>query len=123
MTMRALLCLMALAVAMGTPPDTAEAHAFLLRSEPTVGNTVREGPRQVHLWFSEPVEPAFSGIDLTNGTGTALRAQNFGVVAGHPDQMTVDLPPLGPGTYRVSWHVVSVDTHATEGSFTFTVKP
>jgi hypothetical protein len=31
--------------------------------------------------------------------------------------------PLTPGTYRVSWRVVSVDTHPTEGNFTFTIKP
>lgn len=121
--MKVLLAVAALAIAALAPVDGAEAHAFLLRSEPTVGSTVREGPRRVHLWFSESVEPAFSGIDVTNGTGTPLKTQNFGVVAGHPDQATADLPPLGPGTYRVSWHVVSVDTHATEGNFTFTVKP
>ena len=28
---------------------------------------------------------------------------------------------LKPGTYTVSWHVLSVDTHRTEGSYRFTV--
>lgn len=112
-----------LAIATTAPLAAAEAHAFLLRSEPTVGSTMREAPKQVHLWFSEPVEPAFSGIALANESGAALKGQGFGLVAGHPDQMTIDLPPLGPGTYRVKWHVVSVDTHMTEGSFTFSVKP
>jgi methionine-rich copper-binding protein CopC len=28
---------------------------------------------------------------------------------------------LSPGTYRVHWHVLSVDTHKTEGSFSFRV--
>jgi hypothetical protein len=37
--------------------------------------------------------------------------------------MRVSLKPVGPGTYRVSWHVVSVDTHPTEGNFTFRVAP
>ena len=35
--------------------------------------------------------------------------------------MRVSLKSLSPGTYRVRWHVLSVDTHKTEGSFTFTV--
>jgi copper resistance protein C len=35
--------------------------------------------------------------------------------------MRVGLKPLSPGTYRVRWHVLSVDTHRTEGSFTFHV--
>ena len=33
----------------------------------------------------------------------------------------LDLDRLPPGTYLVSWHVVSVDTHPTEGTFTFEV--
>jgi len=33
------------------------------------------------------------------------------------------VPPLAPGRYRVKWHVLSVDTHVTEGDFTFTVAP
>ena len=111
-----------LAIAIAAPHN-AEAHAFLLRSEPVVGGVVREAPKQVHLWFSEPVELAFSGIELSSATGSALNGQNLGLVTGHPDQMTIDLPSLAPGLYRVKWHVVSVDTHVTEGTFTFTVKP
>jgi copper resistance protein C len=34
----------------------------------------------------------------------------------------VSLKPLPPGSYKVHWHAVSVDTHATDGTFTFTVK-
>jgi len=33
----------------------------------------------------------------------------------------VSLPPLPNGTYRVFWRVLSVDTHATEGDYTFEV--
>jgi hypothetical protein len=35
--------------------------------------------------------------------------------------LQVPLKPLGPGTYRVKWRVLSVDTHVTEGDFTFRV--
>jgi hypothetical protein len=31
--------------------------------------------------------------------------------------------PLMPGVYQVHWHVISVDTHRTEGNFSFTVAP
>jgi methionine-rich copper-binding protein CopC len=31
--------------------------------------------------------------------------------------------PLKPGVYTVHWHAVSVDTHRTQGSFQFTVRP
>jgi copper resistance protein C len=29
--------------------------------------------------------------------------------------------PLAPGVYQVQWHVISVDTHRTQGNFSFTV--
>jgi copper resistance protein C len=35
--------------------------------------------------------------------------------------MHVGLKPLPPGTYKVLWHALSVDTHTTEGSFSFRV--
>ena len=35
--------------------------------------------------------------------------------------MHIGLKPLNAGTYKVHWHAVSVDTHTTEGDFTFTV--
>ena len=31
--------------------------------------------------------------------------------------------PLPPGVYRVNWHVLSVDGHKLQGSFTFEVRP
>ena len=35
----------------------------------------------------------------------------------------VSLPKLAPGTYRVKWRVLSVDTHVSEGEFTIDVAP
>ena len=31
--------------------------------------------------------------------------------------------PLAAGAYKVNWQAVSVDTHHTQGTFEFTVKP
>jgi len=40
-----------------------------------------------------------------------------------PMQYVLPVPPLPSGRYKVSWHVVSVDTHLTQGDFTFEIKP
>jgi len=37
--------------------------------------------------------------------------------------LRVSLPPLAAGTYKVIWRVLSVDTHVTEGDFTFRLAP
>ena len=35
--------------------------------------------------------------------------------------MRVGLKPLNPGSFTVHWHAVSVDTHTTEGTFSFQI--
>jgi methionine-rich copper-binding protein CopC len=96
----------------------AHAHAFLDHAEPRVGNTVASLPRQVTLWFSQKLEPAFSGVTVTNAAGQRV---DTGKARVSGNEMSVSLRSGGSGTYRVNWHVLSVDTHKTDGSFTFQV--
>jgi methionine-rich copper-binding protein CopC len=35
--------------------------------------------------------------------------------------LKVSLQPLAPGTYQVEWRVISIDTHASKGDYTFRV--
>ena len=99
---------------------TAEvhAHAMLDRAEPRVGNKVATAPHEVTLWFTQRLEAAFSSITVTNAAGERV---DSGKTRVSGTQMSVPLRSGGPGTYRVNWRVLSVDTHATDGSFTFQV--
>ena len=96
----------------------ATAHAFLDHAEPRVGNKVATAPREVTLWFTQKLEPAFSTITVANAAGQRVDTGKARV-SGH--QMTIALRSGGPGTYHVTWHVLSVDTHTTDGNFTFQV--
>jgi methionine-rich copper-binding protein CopC len=96
----------------------ASAHAFLDHAEPRVGNTVATAPREVTLWFTQKLEPAFSRIAVTNSAGQRV---DTGKTRVSGNQMSVSLRSGGAGTYRVNWRVLSVDTHTTDGSFTFRV--
>jgi copper resistance protein C len=98
----------------------ASAHAFLDHAEPRVGNTVATPPQQVTLWFTQKLEPAFSTVTVTNAAGQRVDAGKASVSGS---QMSVSLRSAGPGTYHVKWHVLSVDTHTSEGNFTFKVGP
>jgi copper resistance protein C len=112
----------ALAVALCPIGQLAFAHAFLDRASPAVGSEVSGSPPTLNLTYTEPVEPLFSTVYITNASGTR-------VDDGKPTPLddgrvlSVKLKPLPPGIYSVEWHVTSVDTHKTEGHFTFTVKP
>ncbi len=97
----------------------ASAHAFLDNAEPRVGSTVTTAPREVALSFTERLEPLFSTVEVTDSAGRRVD-EGKPSVAGNV--MRVPLSALPPGTYQVKWHVLSVDTHVTEGSFTFQVR-
>jgi copper resistance protein C len=96
----------------------ASAHAFLDHAEPRVGNKVATAPREVTLWFTQKLEPAFSTVTVTNSAGQRV---DTGKTRVSGSQMSVALRPGGTGTYHVTWRVLSVDTHTTDGSFTFQV--
>jgi len=99
----------------------AWSHAFLERAEPRVGSTVKAAPSQVRAWFTEALEPAFSTLEVVNQSGDRVDRGPARVDAASPAMLQVPLKPLSPGTYRVKWRVLSVDTHVTEGDFTFRV--
>ena len=96
----------------------AHAHAFLDHAEPRVGNSVTSAPREVSLWFTQNLEAAFSTVEVRDASGARVDQGKPQVSAG---VMRIGLKPLPPGTYKVYWHVLSVDTHRTEGSFSFRV--
>jgi methionine-rich copper-binding protein CopC len=111
--------LIGLAVLMlSMPTSSAWAHAFLDRAEPRVGNGVAAPPREVTLWFTQKLEPAFSSVTVTNAKGERV---DTGKARVNGNQMSISLRPGGSGTYHVNWHVLSVDTHTTDGNFTFQV--
>ncbi len=116
------LVVIALALAATSIPPRAFAHAFLDRADPRVGSSVDRAPRQVTLWFSEPLEPAFSRVKVLDAQGNEVDAKDGAVDADDRGVMHATLPMLPAGTYRVEWRVVSADTHVTKGDFTFEVR-
>ena len=96
----------------------ASAHAMLDHAEPRVGNRVATAPREVTLWFTQKLEPAFSTITVTDPAG---KRADTGKSRVSGNQMSVSLRPGGSGTYHVKWRVISVESHTTDGNFTFQV--
>ena len=110
----------AAAILLAVMPSTgAQAHAFLDHAEPRVGSTVPTAPRELALFYTQNLEPAFSSVEVSDANGARV---DLGKPTISASTMRVGLKPLPPGTYRVRWHVLSVDSHTTQGSFTFHVK-
>ena len=77
----------------------AHAHAFLDHAEPRVGNKVASPPREVTLWFTQKLEPAFSSVTVTNAAGERV---DSGKARVSGNQMSVSLRSGGTGTYHVT---------------------
>jgi len=114
------MAVLAFACAPALAPPAA-AHAFLDHALPAVGSTVHAPLPQVKLWFTQKLEPAFSKAEVSDSTGKRVDRSDARVDDNDPTVMTVSVPQLAPGRYRVKWRVLSVDTHVTEGDYRFDV--
>ena len=95
------------------------AHAQLQKAVPPVGGTVAP-PSEIRLQFSEAVEPRFSKVTLTDPRGAGIA---LGALKTEGAVLIVRIGKrLTPGDYMVHWRAVSVDTHRTQGAFSFIVK-
>lgn len=99
------------------------SHAMLDRATPLVGSSVKAAPARVELWFTEPLEPAFSTAKVVDADGRQVDRSDASVDKNDRRHLTVSLPSLPAGRYRVVWRVASADTHATAGDFVFDVSP
>jgi methionine-rich copper-binding protein CopC len=99
------------------------AHAFLEHSDPSVGSKVHSVPAAVRIWFTEAIEPRFSSIQVFDATGKQVDKKDTHSNPSNRSLLQVSLPRLGPGSYKVVWRIVSVDTHRTNGDFTFQILP
>ena len=101
---------------------TAFSHAQLEKASPPVGGTVASAT-EIRLTFSEGVEPKFSKVSVTGPDGT-VPLGTAKPDSGNQAVLVVPISkPLSAGDYKVHWQAVSVDTHHTQGTFEFTVKP
>ena len=105
------------AIALASP--AALAHAALHHASPEAGSTVSESPHEVTLTFTDTLGAAFSSADVTDSSGARV---DEGKSQVNGNTIRIGLKTLSPGSYRVHWRALSVDTHRTEGSFTFSVR-
>ena len=101
----------------------ALAHAHLKASEPAANAHVAASPQALTLTFTEDVEPAFSGVTLLDAHQQSIGSEKAQLDASQHNRLILPLrAPLRPGNYQVDWHVLSVDSHKTQGSYRFSLK-
>jgi copper resistance protein C len=104
--------------------SAAFAHAELATSNPPAGATVQTAPTAVSITFTEEVEPKFSTIEVQDAKGKRVDQGAAKTEADDAKILSVAVKPLTGGTYKVIWHAISSDdSHKTNGSYQFTIKP
>src|ERR1700723_4120185 len=96
----------------------AQAHAMLDHASPLVGSTIAAAPHEVSWSFSQGIDQASSGLEVSSSAGARVD-QGKPQISG--STMRVALKPLLAGTYRLLWYAVSADSHKSEGNFIFHV--
>jgi methionine-rich copper-binding protein CopC len=117
---RAILGVLVLSVVLAA--SVSAHHAELTRSEPTNGARVAGSPREVRAWFTAPLVVPGSGLAVTDERGQRVENGPVRLEPGDRTQLSVGLPSLAPGEYRVTWRVTAdTDQDYNEGFFTFAV--
>jgi copper transport protein len=100
----------------------ASAHAQLEGSDPVPGDVLSLAPSKVTLTFGEPIEFTANAIQVFDDHLRRVRTGPVSAVNQDSSKLRVALPSgLSRGTYTVSWHVSSDDTHPVSGSFRFSI--
>lgn len=101
----------------------AWAHAHLVGAEPPVDGATTP-TATLRITFSEGIEIKFSKVEVTMDDGMDMGPAKITLDPNDPKVLVVTLPTrLDPGSYKVNWQVVSVDSHKTQGGYRFSVKP
>jgi methionine-rich copper-binding protein CopC len=103
-------------------PALASAHAVLLESTPRDGEVIAAAPPAAMLRFNVRIERRLARAALTGPGGRAIPLPGVPVTAEDaPDRVSIPLPPLSPGVYRLTYVVLASDGHASPGQIRFTV--
>lgn len=100
----------------------AFAHPALVSSTPSSGQVLDAPPKELRIRFSEPIEPAFTHVELLDAAGVELKGRELLAVKDDANAVAMPLPPLSAGLYKARWSAAGRDGHRVKGEFTFTVK-
>ena len=98
----------------------SSAHAFPETETPAAGQNVTTSPAEIAIKFDAPIEQLFARLQVLDTAGKD-QAAGAPQVSDDARTLAVKLVPLKPGHYTVTWSVVCVDTHQTNGSYDFTM--
>ncbi len=98
----------------------AVAHSFPQEQHPSAGQALAAPPAEIRIKFDAPIEKLFAKLQVLDSEGKD-HAVGAPAVSSNGVELIAKVEALKPGDYLVKWSALCVDTHRTEGSYSFTV--
>ena len=96
----------------------AMAHVKAKETNPESGAVLTEAPTVISIQFTGPAK--LISLELA-GSKSELVKIDVAEATSVDGLVTVQIPPLSPDGYTVSWRALSIDGHPANGSFTFEI--
>ena len=103
-------------VAVFVLPAAAQAHSFLIRSQPEAGARLAKAPAAMQLYFSEAFVRGSERVTLRRPDGEQIK---LATATSQGAMIAQSLPRNLRGVFIVSWRVLSDDGHISLGEFAF----
>lgn len=103
------------------------AHVGLAQTVPDHDVVLERAPTQIHFQFMNTVTITNIRLEITSGDRLGERLDirlprnSIGQSTAFGDTIALDLPPLDPAVYKVTWQATSLDGHVLIDDFSFTV--
>ena len=111
-----------LIIGLAVQVHDVQAHASLIKSDPPRRATLSESPAKIQLWFNEEIETAYATVTVVDMNDKVVSQAAPEKVAGDPKSITLVLPELGVGAYKVQFRVLSIDGHVVDSNYSFRIK-
>ena len=100
------------------------AHSALDHSEPKDHAVLKQAPREIRMWFTEPIKAALSTIEVRDSAGKQVDQRDLRADEKDPALVRLSLvAEIAPGIYKVTLSAVAQDLHVSKGSLSFRVQP
>jgi copper transport protein len=99
-------------------PLRARAHAHLLSATPANDSVLAQPPTQFSLQLNEPARLTLLSLQKDNGAPQKIGALPDTASA----QWVIPAPALAPGSYVLSYRLLSDDSHIVSGSIKFRIR-
>jgi methionine-rich copper-binding protein CopC len=104
-------------------PETAVAHAIVVRTSPAQGGVAAKNIGKVDVWYDAGIRDAFAALAVVSATGERVDKRDAAIDGADPAHVSVSVNQLAPGKYIVRYRALSADGHLVSGAWDFEVRP